>query len=358
MTGIKYLTNISENLASYAKLVGKKYASEIMPVRSRFKGLKLAPLPNDTVVLKPEPKKYASQAEKLKDLYNSKGFPYLLPHEEWSDKKIHDTVNILGNHLDKLVETKRLNKKTLQKAIEKIAPEIKGKIIIKDFNDLEKDLTARKVSPEIIKMHLKCNAFSSSGINTTTLYFKFGQLNEGNLGQTLIKTSIEHELTHALTSKLQNTSMMDIYKNNYCKCSNQTTIFNKIFSTFERIYTSPIHLSRTKLTQKDMLETYGFKSIKSLHNNFEKELNKIIETAKSTGELNIGTGKKGWKQFFNYLKNAAKGEENAFQANKRLREIYKDFDYPTEAELKPLFYHEMGNFFSNKRIQVNKRIAS
>jgi len=350
MAGVKPLTKIYEKTSSVAKPLAKKLGRQTLPVKSELKGL--VPLEKDTITLN----RFNSQSERLKDFYNSKGIPYLLPHEEWSDKKILDTIKLLGKDLDKLAELKTLNKETLQEALEKLVPEVKGTVIIKDFADFKKDLTAAGMNKESIEHWLESNAIIAKKIDKTTVYLKFEKLNGDKFEQVSFKKSVEHELEHALESRQKNTEMTDLYKNNIHKCHNQSQIFNMTFGVFENNYLLPFETAKTELTQENMLKQLGFNSIEKLHNDFEKTLNNIIKETKSTGSLNIGSDKKSWKQFYTYLKEKAISEKNAYQANTRLREVNGDLDTPTESELIPLVYGEMEKFFNKKRVQVNKQI--
>jgi hypothetical protein len=291
---------------------------------------------------------FNSQNERLKDYYESKGVPFLLPHQQYSDKRIADAVELLGKDID----NNQLNKKTAQKALEKIVPEAKGKIQIKDFVDFENDMRASGTSEDRIKLHLKSNALTVINFNekTSTIYVNFKKAKEGVYGPLLFKNEMQHEVTHALTQNFQNTSFTDMYKNEIYKTNKQYVIFNKIFIQFERFYNSNTELEQTELTQKNMLSEFGFNSTNDLNKSFDNNLNKLIEDTKTTGELNIGNDKKGWKQFFKTLKEYAKGEKNAYQSEKVLRKVYHS-NTPTNAEFTSMFYAEMEKFFNKKRIE-------
>jgi len=351
------MINIGEKISNYVRMTGKESVLRILPVKSNLKGLKLAPLQKDTIAL--TPKRYASQGERLKDFYNSKGYPYLLPHQEWSDKKILEAVNLLGKGLDKLIESKTLNKKTLQKAIEKLAPELKGQIKIKDFGDLEKTLRAEKADEELIQHYLNnCGAMTSNGPNKTLLYFKFERLNGDKWPQTILKTDVLHEATHALFGRLQNTVQTDLCKNGYYKSIKNKGALNEIFNLFEGSYYREIDWKRKEITKKNMVEWLGFKSVKGLHRDFEKTLDKLLTEAKATGKFNPGSDKKGWKHFFKFSKDFAKEEKEAYQSNKTYREYFKDQTKPTGGELEPLVHAEIEKFFAQKWVQVNKQTPS
>lgn len=103
-----------------------------------------------------------------------------------------------------------------------------------------------------------------------------------------------------------------------------------------------------------MLSELKFNSIDDLHKSFNTNLNKIVEDAKSTGQLNIGTSKKSWKQFFDNLKKVAKGEKDAYQSDKIFREVYNDLNTPTNLEFHSMLYAEMEKFFAKQRIEANK----
>lgn len=337
----------------------KKGAAMIEPVikycPKKLSGL----LSKDTFIFSHNPKNplpqgYILHAKKLKTYYKNKGIHYLLPHEEWSDDKIFATIKSLGKKLDKLVKSKKLNKQTLQKAVDEMVPKAKGKIIIKDFADLENDLRAMGYEENIIQHYLSSTALTSSNPKQSELYFKFENALGDPFEKIQIKLSIEHEMQHALSSRFQNTSAIDRYKNNSYKCSNQQEIFNKIFGMFERENCQcGTTAEQTELTQKNMLNWFGFNSTEELHKNFEEIIDRLIKEAKVTGKLNLGERKREWKQFFNYLKNASKDEREAYRSNIRYREFYKDSKTPVTVEFKSLLYGEMEKFFAKKRIEVN-----
>jgi hypothetical protein len=295
---------------------------------------------------------FNSQNERLKDYYESKGVPFLLPHQQYSDKRIADAVELLGKNIDNLIKNKKLNKKTAQKALEKITPEAKGKIKIKDFVDFENDRRTRGMSEDRIKLYLKFGAVTVTNLDekTSTIYVNFKKAKEGVYGPILFKREMQHEVKHALTYNLQNTIFIDMYKNDRYKVNKQNGVFNKIFAQFERFYNPNSELRQTELTQKNMLSEFGFNSTNDLNKSFDNNLNKLIEDTKTTGELNIDNDKKGWKQFFNTLKEFAKGEKNAYQSEKVLREVYHS-NTPTNAEFTSMLYAEMEKFFNKKRIE-------
>lgn len=297
------------------------------------------------------------RAEKLKEFYAKKGFTYLLPHEVWSDKKILDTIKLLGREVDKLAESKKLNKKTLQKTIDQFIPKcIKGKIIIKDFNDLKKDLRKLGDSENEIKKLFGRNALAINEPNVSTLYFEFRKATQCKYKSIDLKSDIEHEIKHALTARLQNATTTNMYRNEYGVCVKQNKIFNKIFSVFERRY-NPMPLTRQiETTQENMLSWLKVDSIEALYESFEKTLSKLIEDGKAIGEFKIGFEKKKMKQFFADLKYRAKDEKEAYQSEKRYRENYRDLNTPTSRELRPLLYAEMEKFFAKKEADCRKQV--
>ena len=355
MIRLKSLSIIAEEVSTYVKFAGKKSVLETLPVKSSFKGIGLLPLKADTLVLTANAEKFNSQAERLKAFYNSKDYPYLLPHEEWSDKKIFDAVDVLGKNLDRLFESNKLNKKSIQEAVNNLAPGVKGNIKIKDFADLEKDLRIKNCSEEEIGRYLSFNALASCNAKDTSIYLKFEQLNEGKNAPVLFKSRVEHEVKHALSSRLQNTRNTDTCKNSSYKCIDQNEVFNKIFNHFEKTYNQKVGLRVKEVTQQKLLNWVGFDSIADMHGDFEKTLNTVVRQEKATGAFNLGSDKNAIKQFLKSLKNMAKDEKEAYQSGKRFREVYGDLNVPTTGELKPLFYDELGKFFAQKGSQVNKQ---
>lgn len=322
-----------------------------------FNSLELTSLGSGTSNLgeKIPPKKFNSQAERLKDYYESKGVPFLLPHQEYSDKRIADTIELLGKDIDNLIKNKQLNKETIQKTLEKLAPEAKGKIEIKDFVDFENDMRASAISEDRIKLHLKANANTATNFDkkNVAIYMDFEKAKESGYAPLFFKKDIMHEATHGLTNTLQNTFFTNFYKNNIYKATNQQAVFNEIFTQLKNSYhPSSINLRQIELNHDKMLWHYVCNSTDDLNKSFETNLNKLIEDAKSTGELNIGNSKKSWKQFFYNLKEFAKGEKNAYQSNKVFREVYGDLNTPTNLEFDSMMYAEMEKFLNKKRMEI------
>lgn len=347
-----------ESIAKYSESCGVKSILQTKPVilsKVNFSELKV--LKKDTFTLYKEPKKFNSQAERLKAYYESKGVPFLLPHQEYSDKKIADVVELFGKDIDNLIKNKQLNKKTTQTALEKLVPEAKGRIKINDFVDFEKDMRAMGHSEDSIKLHMTstANTILNADKKNVTVYINFEKARGGGYGPLISKEKTVHEITHALSNTFQNNLYADIYKNNIYKANNQQNVFNNIFTQFEKSYHSKnIDARQTELTQKNMLSMFLFNSIDDLNKNFEANLNKLIKDTKSMGELNIGNSKKSWKQFFNYLKKHAKNEKDAYQSTKIFREVHKDLNTPINVEFYTMLYAEMEKFFAQKRIEANK----
>lgn len=296
------------------------------------------------------PKIALYRAEQLKALYAAKNLPYLLPNEVWSDKKIMGAIKLFGTELDKLVESKTLDKKTLQAAINNLLPEnTKGKIIIKDFTDFAEDFRKAGDSEEEIarwKNHTACVDYRSD-INTTTLYLNCSKLFRDKLGTVDFKSDAEHELKHALAMTLTNVPITDIYKNEYGKCTKQSQIFKAIFNLFGQSFRKGESLAQTSLTPENMFKWQEVNSIDDLHAKFETTINLIIEKAKNCGRFKINS-QESWKHFFTYLKHSARDEKEAYQSNKRYREVYDDLGTPTTLEFKPLLFAEMEKFFAKK----------
>lgn len=76
------------------------------------------------------------RAQKLKKAYNAVGLKYLLPDEVWNNKKIFETLEKFDEKLNLLIESKNVNKKSVQKLINSLLPENKkNQIIIKIFRN-------------------------------------------------------------------------------------------------------------------------------------------------------------------------------------------------------------------------------
>lgn len=297
------------------------------------------------------------KAERMKkEFYTSAGFPYLLPREVWSDKKIRDTIELFGKDLDRMEGLGTLHKITIQKAVDKFLPEhVKGSIIIKDFDDLEKDLRDFGYSEDEIKMLVDANAFTGNTKYKSILYLNFKDANKSKDASISLKCGSEHELTHALHNRLQNTKNTDIYKNDYGVCSKQNKIFNMLFVQLGNHYDTEVTCRQTELTQENMLEWLGFYSIEDLHESFDMALNVFAKKAKISGELNLGSNKKSEEQFFSFLKHRAQEEKEAYQSRIRFRELHKDLYTPTDTEFEILLYEEMEKFFAQKEAMTIKK---
>lgn len=296
------------------------------------------------------PKAAMYRAKKLKEFYNSKGYPYLLPNEVWSDKKIKTTIELFGKELDKLIDSGNLKKKTLQKTINNFLPEKRrGTIIVKDFADYAKDLKKTGYSEEEITMwtnSVACTSYKPE-ISATILYLDCSKVFKDKFETIDFKSDAEHELQHALTMALTNMTTIDIYKSEYGKSKNQTQVFNTIFKLLGESFNKGFLLEQTQLTQKGMLRWQGVTSIEALHTKFETRFNELMEEVKANDLFDVNS-KENWKQIFAYLKHGAKYEKDAYQSNKRYREFLGNPNIATDLEFKPMLYAEMEKFFSKK----------
>ena len=335
--------------------IAKKTVAQILPTKSKLVCSSLKPLSRDVVEFAPQkPVVKSFAAKKLKSFYNSKGVPFLLPHQEWSDKKIMETVKIFGKDLDALVQKNGLNKVSLQELVNKLVPEAKGKIVIKDFSGLRKDLEKLKTPKSDINLFLNSEAIAHSEYKKTTLYFKFDKINNGTQGEVDLKCAIEHELTHAMESRLKNGMLTDDFKNDTYKCFKQKNPFDKFFKQFENTYEGDYPEWEMEVSTQNMLNCLGFDSIKQLHKSFEKTFDLLAASSVIRGDLDLGTDTKSWKQFLNCMKNHALSEKIAYQSNTRYREVSENPAAPTGFELIPLFYDEMAKFFVQKWVEANK----
>ena len=355
MLNVKPLINISDSFADCGKkLLCRKYLTQLLPVKSYFQGLKLAVLEKDSLNLTVlEGKKiHPSQAERLKEFYNSKGIRYLLPHEEWSDVKIFNAINSLNNELNKIITSKPVNKKNIQKAVNVVLSEAKGKIVIKDFTDLEKDLKAEAFDDDIIKYYLQVGAVTLINLRSSRLYFRLKKSNLDKVQQLFLIEDIGHEVKHALTTEFKNIQSTNMYKNNHYKTIDLNPTYNNIFSKFESYYHKDLKFEQTILNDKNFLKAFGFNSIGDLHKDFDEKIKTLIYEIGLPME--IGVDKKAWKQFYNYLRAFAKDEKESRFNIKIYRSIFKNSKKPTSFEFKIRIYEEMEKFFEQKRLEANK----
>lgn len=298
------------------------------------------------------PKSALCRAQKLKEFFNNKGYPYLLPHEIWSDKKISAAIKSFGKILDKLAEEGKIGKETLQEAIDDLIPEhIKGKIKVKTYSELKKDLENENYSEQQIQKYMTNKAATFYSKDSDIIFLNFEKLDGSKAALIDFKADAQHELTHALKGRLKNTRTIDLYNNEEGKCDKHQKIFNFLFSSFENNYHIAPEYKPVKLTKENMLDWQGFDSIEELHKNFETVLDNRIETAGITGEFDLGLDTKSWKQFYSFMKHRAQGEKQAYQSEIRYRELNGDKNIPTDAELRPILYEEMEKFFAKKERQ-------
>lgn len=311
-----------------------------------------ASLPYNPVYFHPafgmrNPKAAMHRTTHLSAKYAEKGFRYLLPHEVWSDGKIMQTVRDFGKTLDELANNNLLNKETFQEAVNRILPEhAKGKIVIKDFSDLQQDLRSGQYPEKLISRYLGHNAITESRPQGSTLYLRFRKFNDKN-EKIDFEVDAQHELKHALSARLQNTLMTDVYRNNFGKCDKQNDVFLKIKSAFESNYYRLFTIEQVERTQENMLKFLGFESIEQMHKHFNLAINGILDEARSSGELNIDSIS-AEKQLFSFLKHSMKDEKEAYKTGIKWREKFDDPSSPTDAELIPMVYAEMEKFFAEK----------
>lgn len=312
----------------------------------------LAPA-NPYLPVKPEIACFKSELEQKK-FYESKGYSYLLPKEVWSERKIFDAIKRVGEDLDRYERWGVLSKVVVQKSIDKVLPEkIRGKIIVKGYDEFENCLKEIGYSPTEIKMLTDSNGATLNEGKVTTMFLKFKDANNSKCDSIPLKVGIEHELFHALSMRCQNKRVKHLYENTKTQGKYQNNIFDQIFHKFEYIYPSEVTYRQTELEKQDMLDWLGYDSIEELHESFEDSLNCIIRATKATGNLILGLPE-DLRQFFAYLKFSAAEEKNAHGSKIRYRELYNDPYTPTDAEFIPMLYEEMERFFAKKEAEVGK----
>lgn len=310
----------------------------------------LAPA-NCSCPVKPSISSFKNEKQ-LKEFYSYMGQEYLLPAEIWNDKKIANAINLLGKNLDILEKSSKLNKELVQKAVDKIIPQdLNGNIEVKDFSELKKDLENLGYSENEIKTGLNSVATTISYKKRSSLYINFENLNTGKITSIDLKNNVEHEMTHVLNYKLQNTKIVDYYNNECGICIGQHKVFNRIFSLLEHHYEPEVNFEPTELTLENMINWLGYYSKKDLHNSFETTLDVFTKQEKAKGAMNINN-KNEEKHFYTYLKHRAYEEKIAYASNIRFRELSGDLDTPTDAELVPILYGEMEKFFAKKENDV------
>lgn len=297
----------------------------------------------------------ALRAKKLQEIYAKKGFRYLLPNETWSDKRILNTVSLFGEKINTLIKSENLTKSSIQNSIKSILPKgAIGKIIVKDFTDLEKDLKASEYSKENIDEFLKSIALTFNNHENSTIYLNFKNLKQDEISVLNFKKHLQHELKHALSNNFQNTLQSDLYKN-----FGNNRLLNNLFAEFEQNYKKPYNLDIVELNKENMLNFYGFNSLNELHNNFETKLNQLAQDKNLSKEP---------ENFFTYLKHKAKDEKEATLSNKVYRDFYKnseeaemlkkmgiEVNFPTDTEFETLLYTEMENFFTKKEQSLKQK---
>lgn len=341
---------MAEKVANYSKVAGKdsvlKAGRLKLPTTSSIKGIKLAPSARDIVTLKEKPIAVESfGAMHLKAFYNRHYHPFLMPNEVWSDKKISEAISTFRKNIDILVDSDTLNKKTLQKTINQIAPELKGKTTIKDFND---NLSGYERS------HLtRSNAVTMNDVHHSTLYLNFQKAKGDKPARICFKSDTEHELEHILRLHTQNDLATERFKNHH-KADDWHDVFATFFNFFERSYNQGFGFGKTEVNTQSLLNWFKCPSIEALHKSFETTTKDLIKKINKNNLFILDTDKKEMKQFFSYAKIRAKDEKIAYQSNIRYREILEDPEQGTNSELMPLLYEQMEHFFSRKKIEANK----
>lgn len=295
--------------------------------------------------------------ENMKKKLNAAGLTYLMPHEVWSTKKMFDTLDLFDVKVKNLINSGKMNKETYQQALYEVAPELKGKVLVKDFSDLKADMEAdmeayKFYTAEYIQQTLDSASATNiynPNLNQTKLYFKFEGLETNNiLDKIELEDGFLHEPKHVFENHLTNIMNLDTL-NNQSINSGRHSIFNRIFSYFENKY--DIYLTgHTELTKNNLLKQYKMNSIKELHTDFDKNLQEII--SQETNSETLSQTKRGWKQFFTFMQNMAKYEKEAYRSSIKYRKYYGDLTKPTTIELRQLEYEEMENFFHQKKLDL------
>lgn len=272
----------------------------------------------------------------LANFYPAFGSKMPLRKEIWSTKKILNAVDFFSKVVDKMIESKDIRVKTIEKAIKQIIPKQEcNRIKVKDFSEFRKDMEKEGFSKKLIEANTRSFASTIEKNNRTLLYINTKNKLDNKMAFLNFKVQMCHELKHALSGILQPPLDCVFFDN-----MEQANRMDYIFSSFENSYHKKYFcLDNVDLDLYNMLDFYGFKDKKGLYENFEKNIKKITNNEPLS------------KKDFSYLKYRSKEEKEAYLTEKFYRDYHEkspEKDKPVDRELKSLLYEEMEKFFAEK----------
>lgn len=307
----------------------------------------LSQLNTDTAIKNPILRNSELLHSNLKDVFESMGEEYLLPSQVWSNKKITNTIEELKGEMFSLIQKQKLTRAKLDFMIKKKVPELKGKLFVKNFDQLEKEYNKAFYDENIAN----CSAITIPEDSKVNFYLRFRKQKSAN---PLIKVSflddIMHDLTHVLDIVFKNNFRIQSYKklvNPKYNDDEYQLLFNKLQSMYPFKDKKIVNI---KITQNNMLKSLGYTSIDALHLGIENNLNMLLKQNAHENCFQL-SNKKELKDFYSSLKNMANEEKRAYSTRAVFRMVATK-DAPTNAELKPLLYEQLEKFFFKKKLDV------
>lgn len=298
------------------------------------------------------PKAAMNRAQKLKEAYNKQGLDYLLPNETWSSKKILQTVQDFGKIVDELYKNKKMNPENLKKEIDKLLPEkMHNKFSINDFKKVYEKPIKQGIPKKVAKKFYRCASamIRTNDNNTYDLFLKFPNIFSGKDRKNTFKTSVCHETKHLLSSLFENVKSNEKFKNpkwsnlNY---RNLSSIFNKFYIK----YCFDVDKIPAEYSKNSLLKKLSFKNIQEMHKDFDKNFYKSLEKSKKAEDFKSLSPQEK-RNCYEYFKNCARDEKEAYTTTKFYREMIKE-NSPTEGELRIMLFEELEKYFADKMKKV------
>ena len=296
------------------------------------------------------------RASQLKEAYAKKGISYLMPNEVWSNSKISETLTKINKYLKFLDEKNLLSKDTIQNAINMALPaHARDKILIKDLANLQNDLVKEKgYTLEQAKKWSNVGGLNLSPINnneTNEIYLKLADINGTERKRKYFRSTLIHELQHALNGRFQNITTSDVY--NMSNVPMNERFKPSVFHEFESLFYP--YISKTIPTNLSNDEFYGRLGVKNKKELYKKFVDKYREAVEIVSPNDVRSDGKISPKYLNkvcfeFMKNKSNNEKYSYSIQTK----FKDKSDITTRDYAGRLYSEMARFFASMSKALTK----
>lgn len=296
------------------------------------------------------------RASQLKEAYAKKGISYLMPNEVWSNSKISETLTKINKYLKFLDEKNLLSKDTIQNAVNMVLPlHAQNKILIKDLANLQNDLVKEKgYTVEQAKKWANVGGLNFNPINnkeTNEIYLKLADINGTERQRKYLRSTLIHELQHALKGRFQNITTSNVY--NISNVPMNERFKTSVFHDFESLFYPCINKGiPSNLSNEEFYGRLGVKNKKELYKKFVDKYREAVEIASPNDVRSDGkiSSKYINKDCFDYMRKKANDEKYSYSIQTKFR----DKSDITARDYAGRLYSEMARFFASMSKALTK----